>query len=224
MDESSIDESGAYTGAEREVLRQALRDSKMSARRAADLMEMSDTRLRHIINGYQPAGRGQRIAVVAPAETLARIARILEVTPEQLEAAGRPDAARELMATLMAGFVSDHRDEGDLADEIAHWAENPTQRTAPPDALRFFADAELLDELERRLYLLRAGDRAFDKVPDPPSVVSVGDKAQLDPKTHAEVERIRQLQAVEEQQEEHQEAARRSEKHLPKKSRPASEG
>lgn len=57
---------------------------------------ISSTRWRHIVNGYQPHGAGQNLAVIAPAATLARMARAVGVTPEQLAEVGRADAADEL--------------------------------------------------------------------------------------------------------------------------------
>jgi transcriptional regulator with XRE-family HTH domain len=70
----------------------------ISARKAAESLGMSDTRWRNIVNGYQAIGRGDQIKVVAPAETLARMASVVEVTPEELIAVGREDAAAELTA------------------------------------------------------------------------------------------------------------------------------
>ena len=147
-------EDGAYTGAERQVLRKALQASGMSARQAATKMDISDTRLRHIINGYQPAGRGQKIAVVAPEDTLARIAMALDVTPEELERAGRRDAANELRARQRE-LISIGDDSGTVVEAIAAWAEDPVNYIPPDDALRFFDDSALLGELERRLGRLR---------------------------------------------------------------------
>lgn len=67
-----------------------------SAAALAPLAGISNTRWRHIVNGYQPMGAGQDVAVVAPATTLARMARAVGVTPEQLVEVGREDAALEL--------------------------------------------------------------------------------------------------------------------------------
>jgi hypothetical protein len=58
---------------------------------------MSDARWRQIVTGYQSIG-GTQVSVVAPAETLARMARTVDVTPGQLEEAGRMDAAEALSA------------------------------------------------------------------------------------------------------------------------------
>ena len=68
----------------------------LSARKAAAAAGISDSRWRHIINGYQPVGQGQTIPVRAPADTLARMASVVGVTPKELAVAGRADAAEEL--------------------------------------------------------------------------------------------------------------------------------
>jgi hypothetical protein len=69
---------------------------KLSARKAAEMAGMSDGRWRQIVNGYQNAGAGNYIPVRAPAETIARMADVVGLNPEQLMEAGRGDAAQEL--------------------------------------------------------------------------------------------------------------------------------
>lgn len=79
--------------AEGALIERALKLSGLSARKASTQAGISDARWRHIVNGYQPAGRGQVIPVTAPAGTLARMARVVGVTAAQLREAGRGDAA-----------------------------------------------------------------------------------------------------------------------------------
>jgi transcriptional regulator with XRE-family HTH domain len=74
----------------------ALQESGLSARKAATKAGISDGRWRQIALGYQNVSAGVYAPVRGPAETLARMARVVGVTPEQLEQAGRPDAATEL--------------------------------------------------------------------------------------------------------------------------------
>lgn len=62
---------------------------------------MSDARWRQIASGYQTIS-GTKVPVHAPAETLARMARTVGVTPAQLAEAGRTDAAEELQSRLEA--------------------------------------------------------------------------------------------------------------------------
>jgi hypothetical protein len=102
------------------LISEALKRSGRSARGAAATAGISDTRWRHIVSGYQPAGAGNYIPVSAPAETLARMAQAVGVTPDQLADAGRGDAAGELLnlrhATPAASSpVGTGSDPGDLA-------------------------------------------------------------------------------------------------------------
>lgn len=68
----------------------------MSQNKAATLAGMSGTRWRQIVTGIASGGKGIQIPVHGNAETLARMARAVGVTPEQLSAVDREDAAREL--------------------------------------------------------------------------------------------------------------------------------
>lgn len=61
---------------------------------------MSEGRWRQIIKGYNQVSRDTFVATVAPAETLARMARVVGATPEQLKEAGREDAAVELVGIM----------------------------------------------------------------------------------------------------------------------------
>ncbi|WP_405961184.1 helix-turn-helix domain-containing protein [Streptomyces sp. NBC_00024] len=67
----------------------------MSGREAARRSGVSDSRWRQIIHGYQTVS-GNHVPVVAPAETLARMAQATQVSADELRKAGRPDAAAEL--------------------------------------------------------------------------------------------------------------------------------
>lgn len=70
----------------------------MTIRRLAEIIDLSEARIRQYINGYTSAGRGQFVTVEIPADRLVSIARALTIGPERLEAAGRPDAAEALRA------------------------------------------------------------------------------------------------------------------------------
>ena len=72
---------------------------KMSMRKAAQTAGISDGRWRQIVKGYQGTGTG-RIPVVAPSDTLARMALAVGVTPDELTKVGRPDAAESLRNIL----------------------------------------------------------------------------------------------------------------------------
>lgn len=74
----------------------AQKRSSLSARKAAAEAGLSEGRWRQIVSGYQTVSAGVYAPVRGPAETLARMAQVVSVTPEQLEQVGRPDAASEL--------------------------------------------------------------------------------------------------------------------------------
>lgn len=78
----------------------ALKRSPLSARKAAEQAGMSEGHWRAIVSGSRSVGRDMWVPVRGPAETLARMAKAVGVTPEQLLEAGRDDAAEELRQLL----------------------------------------------------------------------------------------------------------------------------
>lgn len=74
----------------------AQKRSGLSQRQAAIQAGMSENHWRAIVKGYRTVSAGVYAPVRAPAETIARMARVVGVTPQQLEKAGRADAAEEL--------------------------------------------------------------------------------------------------------------------------------
>ena len=68
---------------------------KLSQNAVAKAAGTSSTTYRRIISGISRFG-GQDVPFDGSADTVAQIARVLGVTPEQLEQAGRTDAAEEL--------------------------------------------------------------------------------------------------------------------------------
>ena len=77
----------------------ALAGAKLSAREAARRAGISEGRWRQIAGGYQVVSAGVYAPVRGPAQTLARMAAVVGVTPAQLTEAGRPDAARALASS-----------------------------------------------------------------------------------------------------------------------------
>src|SRR5580693_3207550 len=75
------------------VLATALKRAGLSAREASRRAGISEGRWRQIASGYQVVSPGVYAAVRGPAATLARMAAVAGVTPEELRAAGRDDAA-----------------------------------------------------------------------------------------------------------------------------------
>jgi hypothetical protein len=109
-------------GALIEQVREA-RTPRLSIRAAATEAGISEGRWRQIVSGYQSAGAGQFITVIGPPETIARMAKVVGVTAEQLMDVGREDAAAELMKlhrfarTNPVGTGTDALDLTDLSPE-----------------------------------------------------------------------------------------------------------
>jgi hypothetical protein len=72
----------------------------ISAREAARRAGLSEGRWRQVTAGYQVVSPGVYAQVRGPAPTLARMAAVAGVTPAQLRAAGRDDAALVLAGKL----------------------------------------------------------------------------------------------------------------------------
>ena len=81
--------------AETELIRQRREaaDPPMSRRRAAAKAGISPSQWSDIERGHKQAGSGVTVPVQATAETLARMARTIGMSPEELAAAGRQDNA-----------------------------------------------------------------------------------------------------------------------------------
>jgi len=71
-------------------------DPRTSRRQAATRAGISPSQWSDIERGHKQAGSGITVPVQATAETLARMARTVGVTSDQLAGVGREDAAREL--------------------------------------------------------------------------------------------------------------------------------
>ncbi len=68
----------------------------LSAREAARRAGISEGRWRQITGGYQVVSPGVYAQVRGPAATVAKMAAVVGVTPEELRTAGRADAGQEL--------------------------------------------------------------------------------------------------------------------------------
>ncbi|WP_327290242.1 helix-turn-helix domain-containing protein [Streptomyces sp. NBC_01198] len=80
---------------EGQLIKQALVGSRLSQREAARRAGISETRWRQLVSGYQLVSRA-KVPVRSPDDTLARMARAVGVTAEQLAGAGREGAAAVL--------------------------------------------------------------------------------------------------------------------------------
>lgn len=83
------------TPPEAALIKSALKRRRITARAAAHQAGIGEARWYQIMRGNQTVG-GARVPVVAPPDTLARMAHAVGVTPEQLEEVDRADAAEEL--------------------------------------------------------------------------------------------------------------------------------
>jgi transcriptional regulator with XRE-family HTH domain len=83
------------------LIKRALVTAGLSQRAAAKRAKISETRWRQIAAGYQVINK-QRVADPGPGGTLARMARVVDVTPEELDAVDRPDAAAALREIIEA--------------------------------------------------------------------------------------------------------------------------
>jgi transcriptional regulator with XRE-family HTH domain len=79
------------------LIQSAMKRGRLSARKAAARVGLSEARWRQIMNGYQSVG-GQKVPVFGPPETIARMAAAVGVTSDQLRAVAREDAAAEMDA------------------------------------------------------------------------------------------------------------------------------
>ena len=77
------------------IARMRQKAPRISMSEAARRSGLSLTRWRQIENGFRPE-RGTRYREVGPAQTIAKMALAVGVTPAQLTEAGRADAAAEL--------------------------------------------------------------------------------------------------------------------------------
>lgn len=79
----------------------------LSIREAAKRTGISYGRWRQIVTGYQNVSPGSFAEVRAPAKTLARMARTVRITPEQMETEGqRPDVAAIMRSVPIPAAVN----------------------------------------------------------------------------------------------------------------------
>lgn len=94
------DSSSSMQRPEGALIQAAMLRKGVKAPWVAERTELSANWIRHVINGYEPQGQGRRNPIIGPADTIARIARVLDITPAQLTEVGREDAADALQAIL----------------------------------------------------------------------------------------------------------------------------
>ncbi|MES5383901.1 hypothetical protein ABVN64_30350 [Mycolicibacterium conceptionense] len=133
-----------------ESLRKQVRPA-MSVRKAAEAASISEGRWRSLAKGTHQVSKGTAVPTRAPADTLARMARTVGATPDQLREVGRGDAADEL-AALSRDSLRSRPGQQMTLEEGAH-----SSRSARLEMLRRLADApptphdEHFDRAERLL-------------------------------------------------------------------------
>lgn len=95
---------------EGKLIGEAQRRSPLSQRQAATRAGISENHWRNIVKGYSTISAGVRAPIRGAADTVARMAQAVEVTPEQLAEADREDAAEELRALPPAEPPEEDRD------------------------------------------------------------------------------------------------------------------
>lgn len=152
---------------------------KLSARAAAKLANLSPSRWTQIVRGYKQETPDVRVPVRAPADTLARMAKAVGATPEQLREVGRKDAADELEGLTIT--VREARDSGRVGlgrglEKLIPTEQTPEMRAQMAEAveslraivedswravteltdavLRSGPSAELLDKTRRIVWLI----------------------------------------------------------------------
>lgn len=105
-------------GALLERLRTELRPT-LSGRAAAKASGISASRWTQIIRGYKQETPELRVPVRAPDKTLARMAKVVGATPDQLREVGREDAAEELEGLMTAReYVAYQRSGGSTSGRL----------------------------------------------------------------------------------------------------------
>lgn len=111
---------------EGKLITDARKRARLSGREAARRAGISEGRWRQIVNGYIVVAKGVYSPVAdAPANTVARMAQTVDVSPEELEAAGRADAAEELRKLNAAAREAAERAPDDLDRRIARMRNDP---------------------------------------------------------------------------------------------------
>ena len=151
---------------------------KLSIRAAAEAAGISDARWRQIAKGHNQAAKDVRVPARAPADTLARMARVVGATADQLREVGREDAADELAALKMSSPVADHlgaletlTDEiyNALPDKAAAWPDMNTEggrlnRQSLTELIMAYTEARDLPPSERADLMIKALLRSIGTV------------------------------------------------------------
>lgn len=137
---------------EGKLIEAAAKRSKKSLRQIAREIEMSEGRVRQIVNGYKTEG-GSVIQIVGPPNTVATIATAAGVKPDQMRAAGLADVADAMsgMWNVSVGegevfYLATHRQaREDLAAWLDRYEEDGGVTPPPTPALMMWDFEQLLE-------------------------------------------------------------------------------
>lgn len=131
------------------VERAMKRPPKVSGRKLAEQVGLSEGRIRQIVNGYRTEA-GVVLEIEAPTDTLARIAEVLQIGADEMAGAGRADVAAQLRENPRVGMTEDGAlwlsDNSEEVAALRVWLNEDEPGTAPPTiALALWEVDELLD-------------------------------------------------------------------------------
>lgn len=127
---------------------------KVSQNKAGEMIGISGNRWRQIEKGYQTVSAGKRAPVIAPAATLAKMAQLVGVAPEELTAVGRDDAAESLRGLLQT------KDSPLLPAAVMRLDATLSEVTEAPSREMFMSS-------EDRLLLTRVRNKLVHGLPSP---------------------------------------------------------
>jgi transcriptional regulator with XRE-family HTH domain len=101
------------------LIGRAQKRSGLSQRAAARLAGISENHWRNIVKGYSTVSAGVTAPIKGNADTVARMAQAVGVTPEELEEVGREDAAAVLRGLPPLEEFKPAKTVEELAAEVA---------------------------------------------------------------------------------------------------------
>lgn len=131
------DEKRQHQRPEGALLEQAMKKPpKISGRKLAEMVDLSEGRIRQIVNGYKSEA-GMILPIVGPADTVARLGSALEIDPAAFEEAGRSDVAEIMRGDITSGVTEEGNlwlfDDNEFRLELLAWLETGDETVPPPE-------------------------------------------------------------------------------------------